>query len=142
MPAQCPARFPNQSDLRVMYVNDQPKAPQRVSTRPAGTSSSAKSQTGGSQPVRRSTKPAPKPGNGVGRHRVHSGQWRFRGLRHQAANARWKRQGEGGKGKKPQQPRWKRVAKITGLTVLITGCAVVVLGFFGPGHPLLDAERP
>ena len=90
-------------------MNDQPKTPQRVSTRASGTA-----KTTSSAPVRRSVKPADKPAPASG---SFSGKPPAKG---------------GTKGKKqPEGPRWKRILKITGLSVLIAGCAGLILGFLG-----------
>ncbi len=126
-----------------MHVNDQPKAPQRVSTRPTGTSPTVKAQAGSSQPVRRSTKPAPKPATASGGAAFSQGGGGS-GAKPPTRGGNGKGGNGSGKGKKPQQPRWKRIAKITGLTVLITGCAVMVLGFFGLGirYSMLDVPAP
>ena len=100
-------------------MNDQPKAPQRVSTRPSG-----KPTAGQTVPVRASVKPtsasAPTPA---------SGSTAFSGGTGGGGGTKPPTKGNGKK--QPEGPRWKRVAKITGLSVLIGGAAVLVLGFFG-----------
>ncbi|MCR6712216.1 MAG: penicillin-binding protein [Demequina sp.] len=91
-------------------MNDQPKAPQRVSTRPAATAKQA------SNPVRTSVRPAPKPATPSGSFTTGGG-----GKKPPTKNGK----------KQPEGPRWKRVTKRVGLGVLIAGCAAVILGFLG-----------
>jgi membrane peptidoglycan carboxypeptidase len=109
-------------------VTDQKKAPQRVSTRPTATSKPANSQ-----PVRRSVKPAAtKPTTASG-------------------GAAFSQSSGGGgakpptkKTKQPEGPRWKRIAKIAGISALIAGSAVVVLGFLGLAirYTMLSVPEP
>lgn len=107
-------------------MNDQPKAPQRVSTRPSATSKPASSQ-----PTRRSVKPtAPAT--------PPSGSFSDGG----GAKPPTK---NGGKGKKqPEGPRWKRILKISFISVLIAGAAALVLGFLGLAirYTMLDVPEP
>jgi membrane peptidoglycan carboxypeptidase len=116
----------------ITYVNDQPKAPQRVSTRPA----SAPKQ-GQTTPVRRSTKPA---SIAPSKPAAASGGAAFSST---GGNGGSKPPTKNGK-KQPEGPRWKRIAKITGLSVLIAGCAALILGFLGLAirYTMLDVPAP
>jgi len=119
------------------HVTDQKKTPQRVSTRPASTSKPGASTTkpastpkpASTQPARRSVKPAPKPATASGSFSNGGGK--------QPPTKK------GGK-KPPEGPRWKRIAKRTGLTVLIAGCAALILGFLGLAirYTMLSVPEP
>ena len=104
-------------------MNDQPKAPQRVSTRATGTPT-----TGQNAPARKSVKPA---ASAAAKPTTASGSAAFSYGTGGSGGGKPPTKGKGRK--QPEGPRWKRVAKITGLSVLIGGCALVVIGFFGLG---------
>lgn len=111
-------------------MNDQPKAPQRVSTRSTGAPKQANNQ-----PVRRSTRPAPTT-RPAPKAPAPSGSFTTGGGGTKPPTKNGKKQPEG--------PRWKRIAKITGLSVLIAGCAALILGFLGLAvrYSMLDVPEP
>ena len=102
-------------------MNDQPKAPQRISTRANASKPSSNA------PVRKTVKPAQTQGSFTG-----------------GSGTRPPASGGKGKGKQPEGPRWKRVTKITLLSVLIAGCAAMILGFLGLAvrYSMIDVLTP